>query len=158
MNLKPQVNQITMKPIGIVKNDFKDEIPDDYRYIPSNIEIDPAYSYALEGLESNSHIVVLFWMDRVEKEQRGVLRVHPKGREDLPLVGVFATRSPSRPNPIGMRTVRLVSREGNIVKVMGLDALNGSPVVDIKPYSLKHDYVENARVPAWVKSLEKKKG
>ncbi len=154
MSLNRNVNNITMTPIGIVKNDFEKEIPDNYKDIPTKIEIHPDYSYALEGLESNSHIVVLFWMDRVGEEQRGVLRVHPKGRKYLPLVGVFATRSPSRPNPIGIRVVKLVSREGNIVEVLGLDALNGSPVVDIKPYSLKHDYVENARVPDWVKSLE----
>jgi tRNA-Thr(GGU) m(6)t(6)A37 methyltransferase TsaA len=113
--------------------------------------LDPKFSDALDGLENNSHVVVIFWLDRVDEERRKILKLHPKGREDLPLVGVFATRSPARPNPIGIRAVKILNREGNTLDVLGLDALNGTPVLDLKPYSLKHDFVENAKVPNWVK-------
>lgn len=149
---------IKIHPIGHVRNDFKDEIPKDYENHHSEIVLKPEFSGALDHIEYNSHIVVLFWMDKIVEEKRKTFKLHPKGREDLPLVGVFATRSPVRPNPIGVRAVKLEKREDNVLEVLGLDAFNDSPVLDIKPYSLKHDFVENARPPPWEKHLRKEKG
>jgi tRNA-Thr(GGU) m(6)t(6)A37 methyltransferase TsaA len=145
-----------IEPIGQVRNDFIDEIPEGYEKLPSEIEVAPDYSEALFKIEENSHIVVVFWMDRI-KRQNKTLKLHPKGRDDLPLVGIFATRSPVRPNPIGIRAVRLVKRKENILEVLGLDALNKSPVLDIKPYSLKHDFVKDAESPRWAKHLREEK-
>lgn len=118
----------------------------------------PEYSEALDGIEKNSHVVVLFWMHKVGKEARSTLKLHPKGRMDLPLVGVLATRSPHRPNPIGIRAVKLLERKDNVLKVLGLDAMNGSPVLDLKPYSLHHDHAEDAKMPPWAKHLHDRKG
>ena len=97
-------------------------------------------------------------MHKIVEEKRKILKLHPKGQEELPLVGVFATRSPVRPNPIGVRAVELVRKEGHVLEVIGLDAFNNSPVLDIKPYSLKHDFVENALPPPWAKHLREEKG
>ncbi len=148
---------IRIEPIGFVRNDFEKQIPDDYENLPSEIVLDTGFTEAVHRIEKNSHIVVLFWLDRVEEEKRKILKVHPKGKKDLPLLGVLATRSPNRPNPIGMRAVKLLSREKNILKVVGLDALNGSPVLDVKPYSLHHDFIEGAKGPPWAKHLFNKK-
>jgi tRNA (Thr-GGU) A37 N-methylase len=74
-------------------------------------------------------------------------------REDLPLIGVFATRSNYRPNYIALTTVELLAVDGHVLKVKGLDALDGTPVLDIKPYVPHKDYVENARLPAWTQKL-----
>ena len=152
-----QGKTIKIEPIGEVRNDFKDEIPEGYENLPSEIVVKEEFSEGLYHIEENSHIMVLFWMDRVEGRRRKKLRIHPKGRKDLPLMGVLATRTPNRPNPIGIRAVRLIGKEKNILKVEGLDAFNGSPVLDIKPYSIKHDFVEDAKPAWWLKHLWNKK-
>jgi tRNA-Thr(GGU) m(6)t(6)A37 methyltransferase TsaA len=144
---------IKIDPIGVVRNDFEEEIPEGYEKQHSEIVLGEEFSEALHRIEENSHIVVLFWMDRVEEKRRKKMKIHPKGRKDLPLMGVLATRTPHRPNPIGVRAVKLIGKKKNVLKVEGLDALNGSPVLDIKPYSIKHDLVENAKVPWWAKHL-----
>lgn len=90
------------------------------------------YSEGLDGIENLNHIYVLYWMNRLGGEDRKTLRVHPRGDKDKPLTGVFALRSPMRPNPIGLTRVELVKREGNNLFVKGLDALDGSPIIDIK--------------------------
>ncbi len=142
---------IRIEPIGFVKNDFENEIPKDYENLPSEIILDTEFTEAVHCIEKNSHIMVLFWLDRVEEEKRKILKLHHKGRSDLPLMGVLATRSPNRPNPIVIRAVKLLKREKNILKVEGLDALNDSPVLDVKPYSLHHDFVKGAKGPPWAK-------
>lgn len=147
------LKEIDIRPIGHVKNDFNSSVPEGYEDKVSEIILLPEFSEALDGIENNSHIIMLFWLDKIDDEGRSIKKLHPKGREDLPLVGVLATRSPRRPNPIGLRAVKLEKREGNMLTVKGLDAFNGSPVLDIKPYSLKHDCIENATGPPWRKHI-----
>jgi tRNA-Thr(GGU) m(6)t(6)A37 methyltransferase TsaA len=84
------------------------------------------------------------------------MKVHPRGRRDLPLLGVFATRTNLRPNPIGLTLVELVKVEGNILKVRGLDAYDGTPVLDVKPFDF-WDMAKDAKVPAWWLKLEEEK-
>jgi tRNA-Thr(GGU) m(6)t(6)A37 methyltransferase TsaA len=148
---------IRIQPIGLVRNEFESEIPQGYEDRLSEIIINEELSEGLHKLEENSHIVVVFWMHKIEEKDRNIMKMHPKGREDLPLLGVFATRSPRRPNPMGIRAVRLVEIEDNILKVKGLDAINGTPILDIKPYSSKHDLVADAKTPWWVKRFYDKK-
>ena len=150
-------NKIRIRPIGFVQNEFDSEIPKGYEDSLSEIIINEDLTEGLHKIEENSHIIVVFWMHRVKDEDRNIMRMHPKGREDLPLLGVFATRSPRRQNPMGIRAVRLIERNDNTLKVVGLDALNGSPVLDIKPYSSKHDLITDAKTPWWVKQFNEKK-
>jgi tRNA-Thr(GGU) m(6)t(6)A37 methyltransferase TsaA len=152
----PDDEDINITPIGYVKNEFEKGPIEGYEKLISEIILNPTYSEGLHLLEENSHIFVVFWMNRIENENRKIMKMHPKGREDLPLVGVFATRSPRRPNPLGIRAVRLLEIKDNTLKVEGLDALNGSPVLDIKPYSSKHDLVTDPKQPWWIKDLNKK--
>jgi tRNA-Thr(GGU) m(6)t(6)A37 methyltransferase TsaA len=101
----------------------------------SEVVIDDDLDGILDRIEEFSHLLVLYWAHCVPPEGRSMLRVHPKGRKDFPLVGVFADCSPARPNPICSTVVRLVERAGNVLKVEGLDAVDGSPIIDIKPYN-----------------------
>lgn len=144
--------KISLEPIGEVKNNIK-EPPREWSSVVSELVLKPEFSEAMEGLEEFSHIIVLFWMHRAFPQPGSWGKVHPKGRPELPLVGVFATRSPIRPNPIGMTVVRLLERQGNILKVMGLDALDGTPLLDIKPYIPKGDRISKTKLPDWVSKL-----
>jgi len=104
----------------------------------------------LDGIEEFSHLLVLYWADRIPEERRSTLKVHPMGRDDFPLIGIFATRSPVRPNPILATTVRLLERKGNVLKVQGIEAINGSPIIDIKPQTDDHYDHDERRVPDWI--------
>ena len=106
------------------------------RVQPVRIIIDPYYADGLLGIEAGSDILVLCYFDRAARD---VLQVHPRGDRTSPLRGVFATRSPSRPNPIGVTTAHVLRIDGLTLEVMGLDALDGTPVVDIKHHSAYFD-------------------
>lgn len=94
------------------------------------IEIDPLISEGLEGIAVGSEIILITWL---HKANRGILKVHPRGDIDRPVTGVFSTRSPDRPNPIGLHRVSVLEISGNRMKVGPLEAIGGTPVVDIKP-------------------------
>ena len=143
-----------IKTIGIVKNSVKEPKDDDWTTVVSEIIINKKYEQALDQVDGFSHILVLYWMNRITPAKRLKLKVHPKRRKDLPLVGVFATRSPARPNPIGLTTARVLERSGNVLKVTGLDAIDGTPVLDIKPYIPGYDSPARAKTPAWMKELK----
>lgn len=149
---------VALRPIGVVRNGLDAKPRTGWEEVVSEIHLNPLLAAGLEGLDEFSHIYVLFWMDRVGEAERGVLRVHPVGREDLPEVGVFATHSKWRPNPIGLSVVELVRVEGSRLKVKGLDALDGTPVLDMKSYSPQLDAGGPCRVPAWVEELRRTTG
>lgn len=148
--------QIQLEPIGVVHNDFGDAIPDGWETPLQRIIVETRWTAALDGLEDFSHLYVLFWMHRLKPEI--ALHVHPQGRPDLPEVGMFATRTPHRPNPIGVQIVELVSRHGNVLTIRRLDALDGSPVLDIKPYLPGGDSFPQASFPDWLGVLQEKQG
>ena len=140
---------ITLKAIGIVRNEIKETARRDWGKIISEIVIDRKLTEALDGLEEFSHIIVLYWMHQAISSEVP-LKVHPMGTHELPRVGLFATRSPNRPNPVGRTTVRLLQRQSNILRVEGLDAIDGTPVIDIKPYLPGYDAPTNAKVAPWI--------
>ncbi len=147
------MSEITLKPIGIVRSEVKDIPPldsHDWGKVISEIVIEPGLADALDGIEEFSHVVVLYWMHKIAPGEVPH-KTYPMGDKKLPLTGIFATRTPHRPNRIGKTTVRLLQRQGNILRVKGLDALDGSPVIDIKPYIPKSD-LQDARVPDWIKN------
>ena len=127
-------------PIGVVES--VDEL--------ARIRIFPEFCDGLYRLNEFSHAIILYWFHKRDgQEERRVLRVVPKRHLAKQEVGVFASRSPSRPNPIGLCAVRLLKVEDCILIVEGLDALEGSPVVDVKPYLPRADFVRDVRVPDW---------
>jgi tRNA-Thr(GGU) m(6)t(6)A37 methyltransferase TsaA len=147
---------IVLKPIARVRNDVKEIGMRCWKDTVSEIVFESDYVDALDNLDTFSHIIVIFWMHRSPEWDRSRSRIHPQRRQDLPLVGVFATRSPVRPNPLGMAIVKLLERNGNVLKVAGLDAIDGTPVVDIKTY-FPGDAVGRIQVPDWVRRLRQRK-
>ena len=150
--MERQNSTITIKPIGTVRNAVRKppKPPYDWDNVVSRIEIEPGLTEALDSLDEFSHIIVLYWMNRLAAEPLP-MKVRPRRDPNLPLVGLFATRAPHRPNPIGKATAKLLKRERNVLTVSGLDAIDGTPVIDIKPYLPRNDSVTDARTPAWVK-------
>ncbi len=123
---------IKLEPIGWVRRkEATPTSPEELASGRARIEVAPRFREGLTGVSPGDALLVLFWMDRAE---RGTLLVHPRGDLSRPLRGVFATRSPHRPNPIGATTVRVirVDQERGILEVEGLDALDGTPVLDLK--------------------------
>lgn len=124
-------DSVTYVTIGYVENEFDEPAaPDLIRAAESRIILDPAFTEGLSGLEAGQQVMVIFCFHR---SQGYDLRQHPRGDVNRPARGVFALRSPRRPNPIGVTIVDLVKIEENVLRVRGLDAINGTPVLDLKP-------------------------
>lgn len=156
---------ITLDPIGYVRHGAADEVvKEQWETLESRIEILPGLVDGLGKVEGFSHLIVLYWMHRLREGGRSILQIKPRGLmrhgltlEELPLLGVFASDAPVRPNPIGLTVVELVGREGNVLKVRGLDAFDGAPVLDIKPYT-EDRMVGEARMADWHGELLRKSG
>ena len=143
-------NIIKIKPLGKAKNIVGKPTLPGWKNIITEIIIDKKYARGLDGLKDYSHIIVVYWID---KEVECHLKHHPQGKKDIPYVGIFACRCPQRPNRIAVSTVKLLSRKGNKIRVKGLDIVNNTPIIDIKPYTPQFDRVEKAKAPAWLKRL-----
>ncbi len=147
----PDLPEISVRPIGTVRNKVKEPRPDGWQEVASRIVIRPDLADALLGLDGYSHVLVLFWPHQVPADVIGSKhRLHPRDDPANPLQGVLATRSQIRFNPILVTAVRLLGVKGNVLRVRGLDAIDGTPVLDIKPYVPYFDSVPGAAVPGWV--------
>ena len=147
----PHLPDVTLQPIGVVRNGVSEPPPEGWQDVVSRIVIRPELADALLGIEGWSHITVLFWPHLVPEDVRGSKhRLHPRDDPQNPLSGVLATRSQIRFNPVLTTSVPLLSVKGNVLRVKGLDALDGSPVLDIKPYIPRFDSVPDARMPDWI--------
>ena len=138
------VKTYTVAPIGWIRK------ADDQ----TTIELKKKYQPGLLGLEGFSHVYVYWWFDRNNTpEKRAILRIHPSppGNMKHPLTGVFATRSPFRPNLIAMTLCEIVSVKNNVVQIKGIDAFADTPVLDIKPHVPRFDTAPNATIPWWLK-------
>jgi tRNA-Thr(GGU) m(6)t(6)A37 methyltransferase TsaA len=160
---------IQLKPVGVVRNQSKDPSWGgalgalDWRERAarmkeqgesvSELVIDSGLEGILDDIDDFSHIMVIYWAHLIPPERRSTRKVHPMGNKDFPLVGVFATGSPVRPNSILTTVVHLVGRKGNVLRVTGLDALDGSPILDIKPYSRGTVDADEIKVPDWMKDI-----
>ena len=144
---------MSIRPIGVVRNGVRDPRPTGWESVRSDVILRDELTDLLEGIDSYSHIIVVFAFHRVpESELRE--RVRPRGAARVPEQGVLATRSQLRPSPIGLSVVRLLKRRRNILRVEGLDAIDGTPVLDIKPYFPNYDAVPDAGMPEWARALE----
>lgn len=124
-------DEIVFRPIGRVENEIDERaLPDVIRAVESRIVLDPQYVEGLKGLAAQERVMVVFHFDRSEGYE---LQQHPRGDTSRPPRGVFALCSPNRPNGIGVTVVDLLEISGNVLHVTGLDAINGTPVLDLKP-------------------------
>ncbi|MCH7577608.1 MAG: tRNA (N6-threonylcarbamoyladenosine(37)-N6)-methyltransferase TrmO [Chloroflexi bacterium] len=147
----PPLADVTLRPIGSVRNRIKEPMSEGWAEVTSQIVLRPELAEALLGLDTYSHIYVLFWPHQIPEEVRGSKpQLHPLDDEANPLQGVLATRSQIRFNPILVSAVALLKVERNVLQVRGLDAVDGSPVLDVKPYIAYFDCIAEAKVPQWV--------
>ena len=145
---------VMLRPIGVVRNGVKQPRMDGWETVRSDLIVREELTDALDGIEGYTHVIVVFAFDKVpEAEQRE--RVRPRGDERIPEQGVLATRSQVRPSPIGVSVVRLLRRRRNILRVEGLDAIDGTPVIDIKSYMVPNIARKDLRMPEWVAKLQK---
>lgn len=117
--------------------------------------IDPQWEELLDGIDGFSHILVLYWPHLLDPARRNLRKVHPMGRKDLPQQGIFATCSPARPNPVLVSAVSLVARRGNVLEVKGFEAVDGSPIIDVKPYSKSYLEVKDLKMPPWMEQIHR---
>ena len=170
--------RMELRPVGVVRSEIKtpmlhagdagieldqrlEKARKNHRKVMNTVSeliIFPQWAELLEGIEGFSHILVLYWPHLVEPERRNLKKVHPMGRKDLPIQGIFATCSPARPNPVLVTVVPLLERLGNVLKVQALDAVDGSPILDIKPHVRPHCGADRATVPPWMEQLHKDLG
>ncbi|HEY5625895.1 MAG TPA: tRNA (N6-threonylcarbamoyladenosine(37)-N6)-methyltransferase TrmO [Dehalococcoidia bacterium] len=151
----PGLPDVSLTPIGYVRNGVKEPMADGWANVASRVVIRPELTEMLLNLGDYSHVVIVFWPHRVPDEVRGSKpQLHPRDDEEFPLMGVLATRSQIRPNPVLVSPVPLLAVKGNVLKVRGLDAIDGTPVLDVKPYLPHHDAVPDARVPKWVEGAQ----
>ncbi len=139
--------------IGIVKSPVVEAVDDGWGDVESAIVLNDEFARGLDGIEQWSHVIVVFWMHEATFDPARDLARRPRGRADMPEAGIFAQRARHRPNPIGITAVRLLRRDGNTIYVRGLDAIDGTPVIDVKPYVPVYDRVDGATVPAWMDEL-----
>ncbi|ACS90911.1 MAG TPA: tRNA (N6-threonylcarbamoyladenosine(37)-N6)-methyltransferase TrmO [Thermococcaceae archaeon] len=146
--------ELNLRPIGVIRSPYKSplECPSQGRLSEEIfiVEVFPEFEGGLKDVETCTHLILLYWLDKARRDVLTAMPPHDKKEH-----GVFATRSPHRPNPIGFAVVELIERRGRKLIVKGLDALDGTPVIDIKPYSSAIDCVENAKI-GWFEEVNKK--
>jgi tRNA-Thr(GGU) m(6)t(6)A37 methyltransferase TsaA len=139
--------------IGVVRSPVMTPVDNNWGDVESAIDLDPEFEPGLEGLEAFSHAIVLTWLHKADFSQERHLIRRPRGMAEFPRIGIFAQRAKDRPNPIGVSVVEIRGRREGSLIVRRLDAIDGTPVMDIKPYFPIYDRVETARTPEWVDRL-----
>ncbi len=143
-----------MLPVAVVRGGRVDAIDDDWGTVESTIVLDERFpAEALAGLDAFSHVEVIFVFDQVDERKVNVGARHPRNNLEWPAVGIFAQRAQARPNRIGLTTCEVVGLDGRELRVRGLDAIDGSPVLDIKPYLREFAPRGDIRQPIWATEL-----
>ncbi|MCH7511795.1 MAG: tRNA (N6-threonylcarbamoyladenosine(37)-N6)-methyltransferase TrmO [Chloroflexi bacterium] len=141
---------VSLRPIAVVRNNVFEPMMEGWEQVRSDLIFRDELMEALDGIEAYSHVIVVFYCHKVPDGERTDGHIHPRGDSSLPEQGVLATRSQRRPTALGVAVVPLLRRRRNILRVTGLDAIDGTPVVDVKPYLPYYDSVAEATVPEWV--------
>ncbi|MEZ4553463.1 MAG: TrmO family methyltransferase [Dehalococcoidia bacterium] len=142
-------DDITLTPIGFVANGEHDVARHDWSRVRSQVRLREGLGAALLGLRDYSHVIVLGWLDRIPEDLRLRLQAYPAGDERLPLQGALALRGGARPNPLSFTVCALKGIEGDALLLEGLDLVDGTPVLDVKPYIAYYDAVPKAKLPKW---------
>jgi tRNA (adenine37-N6)-methyltransferase len=144
-----------LEPVGHVASPVVEPTDLDWGKVVSRVIIRPDLQAGLQGLEAYSHVIIVTLLHRAAFDRGRHLIRRPRGLAWMPLVGIFAQRAKDRPNPLGITVVRLLEVTAEAIVVQGLDAIDGTPVLDIKPYYPQYDAVESPTVPEWVNELMK---
>lgn len=153
--MSSEVQEIVVKPIGTVRSPRVEAIDDNWGSVVSRIQLDPVQfdEQALWGLSDFSHCEIVYFMHGVSPERIETVARHPRNNMNFPKVGIFAQRAKSRPNRIGVSRCKIISVEGLEVTVQALDAIDGSPVLDIKPYMEEFAPIGDVHQPEWSKEI-----
>ena len=144
----------TLSPIGHVRNRVVSPVDSGWGAVESRIVLEPQWTGALDGLAEFSHVQILTYLHQIAAEDQDVpAQRRPRGRADMPLLGVFAQRARVRPNPIGLTACAIVAAKRGELIVRGLDAIDGTPVLDIKPYAPGQGAATGVKVPDWAKPM-----
>ena len=144
---------LQLTPIGHVENSVKVQTDENWGSVQSRVVLLPEYRAGLKGLEQFSHATIVTFLHEAKFDPARHLTRRPRGLASMPEVGIFAQRAKDRPNPLGITAVAIVAVEPDALVVRGLDAIDGTPVVDVKPYYPAYDRVDNPTVPEWVVRL-----
>ena len=149
------MSEFTVRPVGYVTSSRTERLDDDWGRVESVIGLDDECftGEALAGLEGFSHVEVIFLFDGLDETKVAVGARHPRGNEAWPMVGIFAQRASSRPNRLGLTTCEVLAVDGLEIRVRGLDAIDGTPVLDIKPYMREFGPRGPVTQPAWSSQL-----
>jgi tRNA-Thr(GGU) m(6)t(6)A37 methyltransferase TsaA len=147
------MHEITLRPIGIVSSPVTERMDEDWGEIRSKIILEPEFDGALLGLEGFSHAIIVTYLHQANYEKEKHLQRRPRNLETMPKVGILSQRAKNRPNPIGITAVEIVNVGNDYLEVKGLDAINGTPILDIKPYYPHYDKIDNPKIPEWVDRL-----
>ncbi|PEB50596.1 tRNA (N6-threonylcarbamoyladenosine(37)-N6)-methyltransferase TrmO [Bacillus pseudomycoides] len=146
----------SLQPIAFVHNERKLIKDDEWGEVQSTIALTDSFSEeSIQGIESFSHIEVIFYFHKVTDEQIQYAARHPRNNKEYPKVGIFAQRGKNRPNRLGATIAKVVKREGKSIVVEGLDAIDGTPILDIKP--VIREFVPNEEIiqPEWATNIMK---
>jgi tRNA-Thr(GGU) m(6)t(6)A37 methyltransferase TsaA len=149
----PEARPPTIEIVGWVRSPVTDKVDEGWGGVEATIELEPAHRGATRGLEEFSHAVIVCLLHQARYEPGRHLLRRPRDQADMPEVGIFAQRAKDRPNPLGITAVEVVRVEDDRLVVRGLDAIDGTPVVDVKPYVPAYDWVEAPHVPEWIGRL-----
>jgi tRNA-Thr(GGU) m(6)t(6)A37 methyltransferase TsaA len=144
---------LKLDPIGVVRNGVTASRDEEWGRVVSEIQLQPDLADGLHGLEQFSHVVVVFFLHEARFDVVTQLNRRPRDRSDMPVMGIFAQRARYRPNPIAITTVELKRVQGPSIFVRGLDAIDGTPVLDVKPHVPEFDSPVRPRVPEWMERL-----
>ncbi len=142
-----------LNSIGVVRSPVAEGRDEGWGDVVSELHLREAWAPGLRGIEEFSHLMVIFWMHLSSFDPKTDLLRRPRGRSDMPEVGIFAQRAKHRSNSIGISTVRLLAHRDNVLVVQGLDAIDGTPLLDLKPHVPSFDRVDHPVVPEWIARL-----
>ena len=145
--------EMKLEPIGYVQSPVTTQTDEGWGEVESRLVLLPPYRAGLRGLEQFSHVIVVVYLHEAAFDPARHLVRRPRGLAHMPELGIFAQRFKDRPNPLGVTTVRILGVDQESVLVRGLDAIDGTPVLDLKPYYPVFDEIRDARVPSWVDEL-----
>jgi tRNA-Thr(GGU) m(6)t(6)A37 methyltransferase TsaA len=147
------MDKIEIKAIGYVSSPATEKLDEKWGGVISRIVLSPEYSEGLAGLDAFSHAIIVTWLHEAHYECGKHLQRRPRGLQSMPMVGIFSQRAKDRPNPIGITAVEIIKVGRDYLEVKALDAIDGTPVLDIKPYFPQYDRVESPVIPKWVDIL-----
>lgn len=147
------LNYMEIAVIGYVENDVIERRDRDWGSVRSRIKLLNDYAGGLRGLEDFSHAIILTYLHEAKFIREKHLERRPRNLPEMPLVGIFSQRAKDRPNPIGLTSVKIIDVDKDFLLVEGLDAINGTPVLDIKPYYPQYDRIDDPIIPEWVTCL-----